>query len=147
MTLDSSVHKKSPHSHHATLQWRHNERNDVSNHLRLHCLLNRMFGRRSKKTSKLHRWIPLTKGQLHEKLFHLMTSSCINYMDKVLDKLFAYFKSKLFYRGPVTSNDVLKDKLIKKNKENKTTFAKTWRNVNKLVLYDDLCFFISTLIK
>ena len=35
------------------LQWRHNERNDISNHRRLHCLLNRLFRRRSKKTSKL----------------------------------------------------------------------------------------------
>ena len=36
-----------------TLQWRHNERNGVSNHRRLDCLLNRLFRRRSKKTSKL----------------------------------------------------------------------------------------------
>ena len=35
------------------LQWRHNERYGVSNHQRLHCLLNHLFGRRSKKTSKL----------------------------------------------------------------------------------------------
>ena len=36
-----------------TLQWRHNERSSVSNHQRLHCLLNCRFRRRSKKTSKL----------------------------------------------------------------------------------------------
>ena len=35
------------------LQWRLNERDGVSNHRRLDCLLNRLFGRRSKKTSKL----------------------------------------------------------------------------------------------
>ena len=35
------------------LQWRHNEHSDVSNHRRLYCLLNRLFGLRSKKTSKL----------------------------------------------------------------------------------------------
>ena len=35
------------------LQWRHNERDDVSNHQRFDCLLNRLFRRRSKKTSKL----------------------------------------------------------------------------------------------
>ena len=34
------------------LQWRHNGYDDVSNHRRLHCLLNRLL--RSKKTSKLH---------------------------------------------------------------------------------------------
>ena len=37
-----------------TLQWRHNERDGVSNHQRLDCLFNRLFRRRSKKTSKLH---------------------------------------------------------------------------------------------
>ena len=35
------------------LRWRHNERDSVSNHLPHHCLLNRLFTRRSKKTSKL----------------------------------------------------------------------------------------------
>ena len=35
------------------LQWRHNERNCVANLRRLHCLLNRLFRRRSKTTSKL----------------------------------------------------------------------------------------------
>ena len=35
------------------LQWRHNERDGVSNHQRLDYLLNRLFRRRSKKTSKL----------------------------------------------------------------------------------------------
>ena len=34
------------------LQWRHNDRDDISNHRRLDCLLNRLFKRRSKKTSK-----------------------------------------------------------------------------------------------
>ena len=35
------------------LQWRHNERDGVSNHWRLECLLNRLFRRRSKEKSKL----------------------------------------------------------------------------------------------
>ena len=35
------------------LQWRHNGRGGVSNHEPHDCLLNRLFGRRSKKTSKL----------------------------------------------------------------------------------------------
>ena len=69
------------------LQWRHNERNGVSNHLHLGCLLNRLFRCRSKKTSKFrvtvlcerkppYRWIPLTTGQLSGECLHLMTSSC-----------------------------------------------------------------------
>ena len=36
-----------------TLQWRHNGRDSVSNHQLHHCLLDRLFRRRSKKTSKL----------------------------------------------------------------------------------------------
>ena len=36
-----------------TLQWRHNEHDNVSNHRRLDCSLNRLFRRRSKKKSKL----------------------------------------------------------------------------------------------
>ena len=36
-----------------TLRWRHNERDSVSNHQPHDCLLNGLFRRRSKKTSKL----------------------------------------------------------------------------------------------
>ena len=36
-----------------TLQWRHNEHGGVSNHQSHDCLLNRLFMRRTKKTSKL----------------------------------------------------------------------------------------------
>ena len=36
-----------------SLQWRHNERDGVSNHQPHDCLLNRLFRNRSKKTSKL----------------------------------------------------------------------------------------------
>ena len=36
-----------------TLRWRHNDRDGVPNYQRLDCLLNRLFRRRSKKTSKL----------------------------------------------------------------------------------------------
>ena len=37
----------------AALQWRHNGNGGVWNHQPYHCLLNCLFGRRSKKTSKL----------------------------------------------------------------------------------------------
>ena len=69
------------------LQWRHNGRDDVSNHRCLDCLLNRLFSRRSKKTSKLRvnglcdRW-PVNsphKGPVTRKMFHLMTSSCADW--------------------------------------------------------------------
>ena len=36
------------------LQWRHNEYDNFSNHQPHDCLLNRLFSRRLKKTSKLH---------------------------------------------------------------------------------------------
>ena len=45
---------KGHYKHMLALQWRHNESNVVSNHRCLYCLLNRLFRRRSKKTSKLH---------------------------------------------------------------------------------------------
>ena len=47
------------HAHHwfyvsgDALRWHHNERDGVSNHQSHDCLLNRLFRRRSKKTSKL----------------------------------------------------------------------------------------------
>ena len=39
--------------HSKTLKWPHNGLDGVSNHQPHHCLLSRLFGRRSKKTSKL----------------------------------------------------------------------------------------------
>ena len=41
------------HNARFALQWRHNGRDSVSNHQPHDCLLNRLFRRRSKKTSKL----------------------------------------------------------------------------------------------
>ena len=38
---------------HCSLRWRHNDHDSVSNHQHHHCLLNRLFRCRSKKTSKL----------------------------------------------------------------------------------------------
>ena len=67
------------------LHWRHNEHDGVSNHQSHDCLPNRLFRRRSKKTSKLrvtgfcrgiHQW-PVTsphKGPVTGKCVHLMTS-------------------------------------------------------------------------
>ena len=63
------------------LQWRRNKHDSVSNHQRLDCLLNRLFRRRSKKTSKLratslyvrgiHRWLLDSphKGPVTRKMF------------------------------------------------------------------------------
>ena len=54
-----------------SLRWRHNGRDSVSNHQPHHCLLNRLFGRRSKKTSNFrreptnspHKW-PVTRKMI-----------------------------------------------------------------------------------
>ena len=71
-----------------SLHWRHNDHDDVSNHQPHGCLLNRLFGRRSKKTSQLrvtglcagNSPRPVNsphKGSVTRKCFHLMTSSCV----------------------------------------------------------------------
>ena len=69
-----------------TSHWRHNNHDCVSNHQPHGCLLNRLFRRRSKKTSKLrvtglcvgNSPGPVNsphKGPVTRKCFHLMTSS------------------------------------------------------------------------
>ena len=74
-------------SENETLQWRHNGYDGVSNHRRRDCYLNRLFRRRSKKTSKLRVTglcegnSPVTgesppKGPVTRKMFPLMASSC-----------------------------------------------------------------------
>ena len=71
----------------ASLQWRQNERDGVSNHRHLDCLFNRLFRHSSKKILRL-RVTCLWAGNLpatgefptqrasNRKCFHLMTSSC-----------------------------------------------------------------------
>ena len=83
------------------LQWRHNGRDRVSNHQPHDCLLNHLFRRRSKKTSKLHvtglcagshrdRWIPRTNGQLRGKCLHLMNCTYVHVY------IWFIYKSKVF---------------------------------------------------
>ena len=75
------------HCYH-TIQWRHDERDGVSNHRRIDCLHNRFFFQTQIKENinaprhcplwgefTADRWIPRTKGQLRGKWFHLMMSS------------------------------------------------------------------------
>ena len=71
-----------------TLQWRHNGHDSVSNHQTHDCLLNRLFRRRSKTTSKLRVTglcagnspgtgeFPAQMASNSGKCFHLRTSSC-----------------------------------------------------------------------
>ena len=51
--LDVGIIHSTWHSATLILQWRHNERDVVSNHRRPDCLLSRLFRRRSKNTLKL----------------------------------------------------------------------------------------------
>ena len=78
-----------------SLQRRHNERTGVSNHRHLDCLLNRLFKRRSKKTSKLCVTglcggnPPVTDGFSHKgpvtrKKFHLMSHGNVIFFRDVL---------------------------------------------------------------
>ena len=72
-----------------SLQWRHNDRDGISNDQPHDCLLSRLFRRSSKKNIKAprhwplcgeftdDRWIPRTKGQWRGKWLHLMTSSYV----------------------------------------------------------------------
>ena len=50
--IDTASSKINTKSIHGSIQWYYNERNSVSNHRRLECLLNQLFRRRSKKASK-----------------------------------------------------------------------------------------------
>ena len=71
-----------------SFQWRHNERDGVSNHKRLNIVYSTVCSgadqRKHQSPASLalwgestgERWIPLTRGQLRGKCFHLMTSSC-----------------------------------------------------------------------
>ena len=67
MFTEACIHHSAPTSVPIPLQWRHNGRDGVSNQRRLDCLLNRLFRRRSKKTSKfcvtgLYEGNPLVSG-------------------------------------------------------------------------------------
>ena len=59
-----------------TSQWRHNERNSVSNLRRLDCVFNRLFRRRSKKIKSPPHWLLWSLWICgHRKSFHSITSS------------------------------------------------------------------------
>ena len=95
-----------------TLQWRHNGRDVISNHRRLDCVLNGLFRRKSKRTSKLrvtafvrgiHRWPgnSLHKGSVTQEMFPfddvIMTcpKSLIFFCGKWLDMMPLYSLSLL----------------------------------------------------
>ena len=81
-----------------SLQWRHDERDCVSNHRSHECLLEHLLRHRSKKTLKLRGTgicegkSPVTgrfphKGPVMRKCFHLMTSPCDQMGNKYTAKL------------------------------------------------------------
>ena len=51
-----------------SLQWRHNERDGVSNHQCFDCLFNRLFNRISKETLKLRGYCPIVRGVMLQNL-------------------------------------------------------------------------------
>ena len=90
-----------------SLPWRHNKRDGVSNYQPRDCIFNRLFGRRSKKISKLRvtsLWegnspvtdeFPAQKASNAVNVSILMTSSYISY--KLCGRALCYFK--LLVRG------------------------------------------------
>ena len=100
-------------------QRRHNERNGVSNHRRLQCLLNRLFRRRWKKTSKLQRYCPLWggihgwpvysphKGPVTQKMFPF---------DDVITKI-----TEMIHTEPLT--------ISKRTKTNSSQTVPMWRRI------------------
>ena len=100
-------------SHPLSLQWRYNGCDGVLNHQTHHCLLNRLFRRRSKKTSKLrvtglcagnHRW-PVNsphKGPVTRKMFPfddiIMFPQLIVPYVRTLWPAFTDFKTSIHHR-------------------------------------------------
>ena len=114
--------RESNHTQNESLQWRHNEHDEVSNHRRREYLLNHFFMRRSKKTSKafvnktsmafvrgIHRWPGNSQhnGSVKRKVFpfddvimflHPKTSGRVHVVCKVIcdwhtaDRVFGHLK-------------------------------------------------------
>ena len=89
-----------------TLQWRHNERDGVSSHWRLDCLLNRLFKHRSKKTSKL-RFIglceenpPVNGGFPSQRAIYVC-------LDMFHSDIYLHFLSLLYFHLPSTRHKTL----------------------------------------
>ena len=98
------------------LQWRHNERDGVSNHRCLGYFLNRLFRRRSKKTSKF-RVTGLCEGNSP------VTSEFPESIPKVNESPLSYMGNRLIesiYLEPVTENEI--NTLIKALKDTATGF-------------------------
>ena len=118
------------------LQWRHSDRDGVSNHQPHHCLLKRLFRRRWKKTSKLRvtglweftgdQWIPRTKGQERGKCFDLMTASW-HHIDYIEYLLKCWMFSAINDNISVIPQD--------RRKFNCPYRTRIWRKAHKLIRY------------
>ena len=111
-----------------TLQWRHNERDSVSNHHPHDCLLNRSFRRRSKKHQSsaslalvrgIHRWSVNSpyKGPVTRKMFPfndvIMNESNSMSATRIFDDLFALrfnqttdWPVKIDFSNPLTTMEI-----------------------------------------
>ena len=92
-----------PTVYRTTLQWRHSERDSVSNHWHLNCLNRRLFRRRSKKTSKLRVNLgPVAsphKGPITRKTLFSLGNIIMNYVRAEIYK--APFKQVIMHQlGP-----------------------------------------------
>ena len=78
-----------------TLQWRHNDHDGVSNHQPHGCLLNRLFKRRSKKTSKLRvtgLYVGNSPGPVNSPHKGPVTRKMFPFDDVIMDRTFLNVK-------------------------------------------------------
>ena len=131
------------------LQWRHNGRDSVSNHQPHHRLLNGLFERRSKKTSKL-RVTGLCAGNspvtgefpaqmasnaANGKCFHLITSSCTAIKRTIAPRFPAKLASQRVFSNPKPSSSKWINSNLKqwsKRFHDEKLSAKIWCGLSRL---------------
>ena len=87
-------------SYHKSLQWRHYDQDGVSNHQPRGCILNRLFRRRSKKTSKLRvtgLCVGNSRGPVNSPHKGPVTRKMFPFDDVIMDK--AMVRPSYFYNG------------------------------------------------
>ena len=99
-----------------TLQWRHNDHDSVSNHQPHGCLLNRLFRRRSKETSKLRvtgLCVGNSPGPVNSPHKGPVTRKMFPFDDVIMTLLKSYWciNSRSFLAMIINSDDIFKQTL------------------------------------
>ena len=134
-----------------SLRWRHNGHDSVTNHQPHHCLLNRLLGCRSKKTSKLRvnglcAGNSPVRGQWRGKCFHLTTSSWIGtktmpepiihqqFSANVESKCTNVFQEKLF-ENVVCKMSAMSFRLLSLDSESSSRWWVSWLLFHRLFVF------------